>query len=101
MMDPNFEQLRALIAGRLESLTVDSVADLDLAATEIARGLIEAADAQDEESAQELVEQLELLGEIQRLRLSNEVVAALRETLTFAVGMLFSFIPITVTPSKT
>lgn len=94
MMEPNFDQLKALIAGRLESLTVGAVDDLDLAATEIANGLIEAVAAQDEESAQELVEQLELLGEIQRLRLSNDLVAALRETLTFAVGMLFSFIPL-------
>lgn len=93
-MKPNFDQLRALIAGQLERAVESSLADLDLAATAIATGLIEAAIAQDEESAQELVEQLELLGEIQRLRLSNEIVAALRETLTFAVGVLFSFIPL-------
>lgn len=97
-MTPNFDQLKALIAGQLERAVDSSLADLDLASTEIANGLIEAAIAQDEESAQELVEQLELLGEIQRLRLSNEVVAALRETLTFAVGMLFSFIPLPGAP---
>lgn len=97
-MKPNFDQLRALIAGQLERAVESSLADLDLAATAIATGLIEAVAVQDEESAQELVEQLELLGEIQRLRLSNEIVAALRETLTFAVGVLFSFIPLPGAP---
>jgi hypothetical protein len=86
-------ELKNLISGKLQSLYSGAHEDLDFAANTIATQLSEAYAAGDEDSAQELVEQFELLFEVQRLRLSSEVVSAFRDVMQFAVGVLFSFLP--------
>jgi hypothetical protein len=97
MSNPNpasdLSLLKNLISGKLESLYSGAYEDMDLAAGTIAEQLAEAYVAGDQDSADEMVEQLELLGEVQRLRLSAEVVSAFRDAMRFAVGVLFSFLP--------
>jgi len=92
-MSNRLDELKNIISARLESLQETVMEDVELAATEIATGIGIAYLANDQDSAEELVEQLELLGEIQRLRLRAESLEALRDSLKFGIGMLFAMIP--------
>lgn len=89
----NFDDLKNIISARLESLQEVVMEDVELAATQIATGIALAYATGDQDSAEELVDQLELLGEIQRLRLRAESLEALRDSLKFGIGMLFAMIP--------
>ena len=89
----NFDDLKDAIAARIEALEDGAREDIDLAANTIAVALGEAVLTADRESAEEMVDQLELLGEIQRLRLRAESIGALRDSLKFAIAFAFSLIP--------
>ena len=89
-MKINTDHLKNVIAGKLEQLSDEAVADLEYAAETIATGIVRAYEAGDQDSADEMIEQLELLVEIQRIRLNSAAMSALREALPFAVGVLFS-----------
>lgn len=85
--------LKHQIRQKLEELYGAAHSDLDLAANVIAIRISEAYAQNDIASAEESIEQLDLLGEIQRLRLNRGALDLLRSSLQFAVRLLFTSLP--------
>lgn len=86
------DQLQRLLEDRFARVTNALEEDLQAAANIVATSIAEAYATGDQETAEEAVEQLELLAEVQRLRINREALGALQEGLGLAIGFLFASI---------